>query len=529
MSGDVCLILHAHVPCLRARDESSPGAIWLYHAIADCYLPLLRLLHDHAKDRSALMTVAISPTLWEALDHPWFRDGFTAWLEGQVTAAQARAAELDGSPLLPTAAYYVRRLQALRHDFGGLWDRDLSGALGEFAARGLIELVPSVSSQPILPLMATAAVRRAHITTTLKHFSDRFGMTPAGIWMPSCAVDSDTDRCLGELGVRWAVSDTAFGPTAWMPTRSPSGVTWFPRDAAASSLLGADEGPLAYRDLALDAHLSDPDRLLWVPPDDRPSLLRTQGPFAAAPALYEPAEGLSQARSHAGAFLAGRQAHLEAASTPQRRAVAVCAYPAELFGRVWFEGPAFLAAVTDGLADAANRTPRGQISAVTPSALLAEWSDAPTATPTASSWGEGGYFRAWTRPSSRWLHGTTRRLEVRLVNLATRHAVVRQQRGGQDGRDAQGPARHSDANAVREHRATAEALRHLMLAQSSDWHWLIRTGRHIEYALERAERHIRISTQIVEQLEQGVTPAVEVDVNVDVQLGDPHLELAPAG
>ncbi len=526
MSGNVCLILHAHVPCLRAGDAKSPGGRWLYNAIADSYLPLLRLLSDHAGQRTSLLTLAVSVTLAEALDHVWFRDGFEAWLGAQIDRAEARADELDGGPLHPTAAFYVRRLHALRHDFVELWKRDLVGALSGFAEAGLIELVPSVSSQPILPLLATDEMRRAHIATTLGYFAQRFGRTPAGIWLPSCALDADVDRCLAELGVAWAVADAPGNADAqWMPTTSDSGVVWFPRDASATSLLGPDDDLFAYRDIALDAHLADPDRLLRVVPDEQPALLRTQGPFAASPAVYQPGEALAQSHTHAEAFLGRCTAELAGRVTDTGPdAVAVCAYPAELFGRVWFEGPAFLAAVIDGLDDSANRTPTGRPLARTPSSLLDAWSGARSGTPTASSWGDGGYFRAWTRPSSRWLHGATRRLERRLVDLAARDAMEGNRRGRQD-RRGPGGAGGAGAETSAKHRATTEALRHLMLAQSSDWHWLIRTGRHVEYALECAERHIGISTQIVEQLEQGITPAVKVDIDVDVQLGRPQLQL----
>jgi 1,4-alpha-glucan branching enzyme len=527
MSGDVCLILHAHIPCTRAGDPDSPGQRWLYNAIADSYLPLLRLLNDHAGQRTSLLTLAVSVTLCEALDHDWFRDGFDAWLGDQIDRAETRATQLAGSALHSTATFYVRRLHALRNDFVDLWERDLAGALGQFAEAGLIELVPSVSSQPILPLVATDGLRRAHLVSTLGHFAERFGRTPAGVWLPSCAVDGDVDRCLGELGVAWAVSDASMGDpaTPWMPARSASGVTWFPRDASASALLAPDDDLYAYRDIALDTHLSDPDRLLRTNLDRQPSLLRTEGRFAASPAMYQPAEALAQSRRHAGEFLRRRRVELDArAQSSKRRPVAVCAYPAELFGRVWFEGPAFLAAVIDGLDDSANTEPTGRPWAATPGGLLADWSDAPTATPTASSWGDGGYFRAWTQPSSRWLHGATRRLERRLVDLASRDAMDGKGRNGQDGRRP-GRPRSGGADAATKHRAASEALRHLMLAQSSDWHWLIRTGRHVEYALQSAERHIRVSTEIVEQLEKGIVPAVKVDVDVDIQLGQPQLQL----
>jgi hypothetical protein len=48
-----------------------------------------------------------------------------------------------------------------------------------------------------------------------------------------------------------------------------------------------------------------------------------------------------------------------------------------------------------------------------------------------------------------------------------------------------------------------------MLAQSSDWPLMIRSGVHVEHALESVERHLRVSSQILDDLERGVVPSVD--------------------
>ena len=65
MRGSLALILHAHLPFVRhAEREFAHEERWLFEAITECYVPLLRemqRLHDDGV--SFKITLSISPTL----------------------------------------------------------------------------------------------------------------------------------------------------------------------------------------------------------------------------------------------------------------------------------------------------------------------------------------------------------------------------------------------------------------------------------------------------------------------------------
>ena len=90
------------------------------------------------------------------------------------------------------------------------------------------------------------------------------------------------------------------------------------------------------------------------------------------------------------------------------------------------------------------------------------------ATPCASSWGFKGYNDYWLNETNAW---TYRHLHVageRMVELARRHPSA-------------------DALTTR---ALNQAARELMLAQSSDWTFIMKTGTTVPYATKRINQHI---------------------------------------
>jgi 1,4-alpha-glucan branching enzyme len=159
--------------------------------------------------------------------------------------------------------------------------------------------------------------------------------------------------------------------------------------------------------------------------------------------------------------------------------IVVAPYDAELYGHWWFEGPLFLEALfrelpkTNGepevRAGGAADSPKGTaIEAITLKGYLERQPVCAHATPSASSWGAGGYGEVWVGPEAAW--------SWRHVHHATRYAqwLVKKHRheGGKRGY------------------ALDQAIRELLLLQSSDWNFIIKTGTSMKYAEARIRAHV---------------------------------------
>ena len=126
----------------------------------------------------------------------------------------------------------------------------------------------------------------------------------------------------------------------------------------------------------------------------------------------------------------------------------------------------FLEAVFRRLAESGPVSGRG-VEPITLRGYLERHPVAASATPSASSWGAGGYGEVWVGPKSAWVW--------RHVHHATRYAswIVK---------------KHRDVAGARG-RALDQIVRELLLLQSSDWPFILHTGTSSGYALARLQAH----------------------------------------
>jgi 1,4-alpha-glucan branching enzyme len=122
------------------------------------------------------------------------------------------------------------------------------------------------------------------------------------------------------------------------------------------------------------------------------------------------------------------------------------------------------------------------LEAITPGDYLDRHSTNQVATPCPSSWGLKGYNEQWLNESNAW---TWRHVHVageRMIELARRYG--------------ERPSALTD-------RALKQAARELMLAQSSDWPFIMSTGTTVPYATRRFNEHIIRFTRLYEDLKEG--------------------------
>jgi len=196
-----------------------------------------------------------------------------------------------------------------------------------------------------------------------------------------------------------------------------------------------------------------------------------------AKAPYVPEWATNRAAEHAGNFMHNRQAqarHLSGALG--RRPIVIAPYDAELFGHWWFEGPKFLYFLFKKL-----HYDQDEVRAVAPVDYLEVYPENQPQTPSASSWGAEGYNRVWINRQTDWMYLHQQVAEQRMVELASLFP------------SADGLWR----------RALNQAARELLLAQSSDWAFIITTGTMVQYAVKRFKDHIHRFTRLYDMILAG--------------------------
>ncbi len=192
---------------------------------------------------------------------------------------------------------------------------------------------------------------------------------------------------------------------------------------------------------------------------------------------YVRSRALRKAAVHAANFLSNREKQVELlASGMDRLPVIVAPYDAELFGHWWFEGPDWLDRFVR-LA-AADRT---TFRLLTPAEYLDLLPLNQVCVPAASSWGYNGYNEVWLNGSNDWIYPHLHRAAGLMTDLA---------------RQAPG------ARGVKR-RALNQAARELLLAQSSDWAFILKAGPHAAYAVKRVRAHLARFLRLAHQIQDG--------------------------
>jgi 1,4-alpha-glucan branching enzyme len=105
---------------------------------------------------------------------------------------------------------------------------------------------------------------------------------------------------------------------------------------------------------------------------------------------------------------------------------------------------------------------------VTPMEYLAENPRNQVLTPSISSWGWKGYSEVWLQGSNDWIYRHLHKASTVMTEIVNENP---------------------NSSGLKK-RALNQALRELLLAQSSDWAFIMATGTHVSYAQRRTKDHL---------------------------------------
>jgi len=500
--GRVALVLHHHLPYIRHPEyEDFMEEDWLHQAVAETYLPLLEVFERLRSDGVPYrVTVSLTPPLISMLDDPLLRDRTERHLTRLLRLAEAEVLRTRGDEgRARLAVYYRDHFGGMRDRYLGAYGRDIVSRYRDLQDSGHLEIVTCGATHGFLPLMNDhQPAMRAQIAVAVEHYRARFGRRPRGIWLAECGYQPGVDQLLADAGLEYFFVDThglAFAEPrprygVFAPVMTPSGVAAFGRDLESShQVWSAETGypgdPVYreyYRDLGWDLDLDYLKPFLGHHGFRKNTGIkyhRVTGRVALhEKALYDPWAARDKADEHAGNFMFNRERQVEdLAGRMERPPVVVAPYDAELFGHWWYEGPRFLESF---IRKSAYDT--SLYSLASPGDVLDEQPINQRATPSFSSWGYKGYCEFWLNGANDWIYRHLHQAQERMTRLA----------------DAGGPG----SGSLRE-RLLAQAGRELLLAQSSDWAFIMKTGTVTEYAEKRTKEHLHRFAALADMLEGG--------------------------
>jgi 1,4-alpha-glucan branching enzyme len=518
--ADFIFTLHSHLPYVLHHGRWPHGSDWICEAALDTYLPLLEVLRGLANDAvAAPVTIGFTPILANQLTSPDFVSEMGTFFQQRIKAcdeAPASLATTGDSHLLPLVEFWRQRLNRLRNLFDSI-DHDVIGAFREMEAAGRIEIISSAATHGYLPLLARDESIRFQLAVGVSEHRRIFGRSPRGCWLPECAyrprgawepwptaprtgVRRGIEEHLADAGYQFFFVDAHLAAAG-----RPLGLSGDPAGDPimhTATAAGVPSEPLrspyrAYRVAhgPVAAYVRDPraSMQVWSRFEGYPGdewylefhkmrwpgglkLWRVTGPGVdlGQKQPYNPDAAAGRARDHANHF-----AHLLAGiatdQSQNRESVVVAPFDTELFGHWWFEGPEFLGHVYRALA--------GRRDAVQPATgsrhLEAHPARAAIRLPW-GSWGANGDSSMWLSEQTAWTWERLWPLEQSFWDAA--------------------PAALASPSA---RPVLAQAAREMLLAQSSDWQFIISTGAAADYAEKRFREHCEDAEMLIEALSAG--------------------------
>ncbi|MEW6101636.1 MAG: 1,4-alpha-glucan branching protein domain-containing protein [Candidatus Omnitrophota bacterium] len=496
--GYLCLVLHGHLPYVRHPEhEDFLEEDWLYEAITETYIPLIwifeGLINDNVDFR---ITMTLSPSLISMLSDSLLQERYLKHINRLIELSHREMERTAWQPNFQgLAAMYLNQFSKARETFEK-YNRNLVLAFKNFQDLGKLEIITCGATHGYLPLMDVCRESvKAQVRVAANHYEKVFGRRAKGIWLPECGYHPGHDEILKEAGIKYFFTDShgvlhgtprpKYGVFAPVYCKG-SGVACFSRDLESSKQVWSSiEGYPGdynyrefYRDIGFDLEYD------YIKPYIHPDGVRINtgikyyritGSDNKEP--YMPHVAREKAAEHAGNFMFNRQRQVEHLyGLMQKKPLIVSPYDAELFGHWWYEGPMWLDFLIRKIV-----FDQDEIRLITASEYLAENPRNQVITPSLSSWGWKGYSEMWLQGSNDWIYRHIHAACDRMTELAkTFH----------------------DGNGILR-RALNQALRELLLAQSSDWAFIMGTGTHTSYAVKRTKEHLLRFTRLYEDIKSN--------------------------
>jgi 1,4-alpha-glucan branching enzyme len=508
--GYLALILHCHLPFVRHPEHAEfLEERWLFEAITESYIPLIDLFERLCADSiSYKVTLSISPPLCAMLSDPLLQSRYLLHIEKLIELAEKEIVRTKKQPEINILAeFYLNQFQQAKATFEKC-GRNLLKLFRALQDEGSIELITSGATHGYLPLMSHIpnAVRAQVQIACLEH-RRHFGRGPLGIWLPECGFYPGVDQFLEASALRYFIVDAhgllhaaprpVYGlhaPIYCKPKGALSShVAAFARDPEASKQVwSADEGypgDFDYRDFYRDIGFDLP--LETIAPYIHPDQIRVHTGMKyykitgkmEQKEIYNRAVAEEKAKVHAANFILNREDQVLSLATSMggtspanRKPILVAPYDAELFGHWWFEGPLWIEALIRQLA--AN--PK-VLELTTPARYLREYPKNQVATPPSCSWGYKGYNEFWLNGENDWVYRPLHKAAHQMIKMANQFA------------DSAGILR----------RALNQSARELLLAQSSDWAFIMKTGTSPPYAVARTKTHLERFNRLIDEIDKN--------------------------
>ncbi len=477
------LVLHSHIPYVKRQGRWPFGEVWLFEAMAETYIPLVKSWMDMKQEGiSAPITLSLSPVLLEQLNSKYIRKEFISYLKEKETLALADEKYFSGhgeKELASVAALYYNFYRDRRRDYIAEFDTNLIEVFKLLQNEGQFEIITTAATHAYLPLLDKSSLKH-QVAVGKKIYTEVFGTEPKGFWLPECGYSKGIEDILEDYGFSFFYVDShaveggkpsgifsqdfvdeeieietfaRTGLSTYRPYRlKDRDIMVFGRNSMVSHQVWSADfgypGDDDYREF--HKHFGKSGFKYWRV-TDRFKSLHNKG-------IYDNRKAELKTTYHANHFIKSlEKTSQEANKLGFNEPLIVGCYDTELFGHWWWEGVKWLEQVMRGVAvhESIDFILPSQITTVRREAEIFD-----------SSWGLGGKHFVWENKETAWMWD-----------------IIKKSGGEYEKLNA------LDLTSDLANRAKELALKELMLVQSSDWLFMVTNNLTRDYAMKRFFEH----------------------------------------
>lgn len=498
--GYVSFVLHAHLPFVHhPESEDYLEEEWLYEAISETYIPLLtnfKKLEEEGVDFR--ITMSLTPPLLSMLDNKLLQKRYIKYLKKHIELSEKEVKRTANDERLnKLSKYYLERYSNDLHIFKDIYNCNLIDGFKYFQDIGVLEIITCGATHGYFPILyVNEKTVKAQIAVGVQTYEKYFGRKPRGIWLPECGYVPEADKYLKEFGIQYIITESHgilyADPTpvygTYAPIVSPNDIVAFGRDIESSrqvwSSINGYPGDYNYRefyrDIGYDADYE------YIKPYIAHNGVRVHTGIkyyritgnTENKDYYNPTWAMDSVEKQAGHFFDSRQAQItNLAPHMHIPPIILCPYDAELYGHWWYEGPDWLYVLFKKI-----YYDKCDFKLITPGEYIDKYPEIQVSTPCRSSWGANGYSEVWLNPTNDYAHRHLHVAGDKMVELA--HIFP------------------NEKNRLKK-LVLNQCARELLLAQSSDWLFIITNGTMVDYAKKRIKDHIGRFTKLYDMLKEN--------------------------
>jgi 1,4-alpha-glucan branching enzyme len=505
-SPAIVILLHTHMPYVRRNGDWPVGEEWLLEAWAESYLPIWRIIEDlTARAIPGRLCLTVTPILAEQLQDAYMEERLDWYLKNKIKHTQLEMERLEAmgdEPRKGLAAHFGDLYRGLLADFDTRYRGRMMKVLSDAMDAGAVEVLASAATHAHLPSLGNKSCIRAQIEIGLESYRRCFGRDPRGFWLPECSYTPDLDTALAGFSPPLdyvvldftAASGTEADARTWEPHRlGTTPLVALLRDRTAHDLVWTMRGYPSggdYREFAKRDHDGWGFQYWRITSEHTPLDEKD---------IYYPGRAERLAKTHAADFAARLKHRAEAITSSGMSEDApsglLAAYDTELMGHWWREGPSWLREVLIQLGGD-TRLPC-QVAELAMAAAL------PFISPRMTAWNVDGTFSTWVNPGTAGIWRETHAMEEDLLRRIA---------GGEDGTEM---------------RALLQAARELLLAEASDWTFMIARDAAAAYARDRFDSHRSRYLALTDMLDRSAIDAAGLASLEETDNPFPWLSLQP--